>query len=162
MSDIDEPIIGMRQCAVINPHIGRSHNRYGVAIGPQPVSDMGLRIPNPAGFPTGAVVDVQPMDYDVGDFLNSYAWPVRNLNISPPPVNSLEALHHELILELDHHVSLENDPQRFGLDDAVTERSRLWAGRIVRWVGYHVDCTVRASKCGLAETHRAVGQCLAG
>lgn len=57
-----------------------------------------------------AIMDMDTMDDDIGDKLNSNAGSKGNMNIGATTINSLEAVHDEFLLQSDHHVSLEHDP----------------------------------------------------
>ena len=142
MVDINEPIKGPRKSAVINPHIGGGEHCDSI----------------PVGVPAGAVMDAEPVDYNMAHLLDRDARPIGNLNLGPPPINRLVAVQLELVLERDHHVTTENYPEWFGLDHAVPERAGLRVDRFVRRVGDGVDCAVLASQSGLAEPHGAVGE----
>ncbi|RWW07948.1 hypothetical protein GW17_00028641, partial [Ensete ventricosum] len=55
-------------------------------------------------------------------------------------VDGLEAVHQQLLIEVDGHVAGKGDPQGALLDDAVPERAQGRAHRVpVRRVCHHVD-----------------------
>lgn len=105
-------------------------------------------------------MNTETMDYYMANTLHYDAWPICDLHFRAPPVYGLETVDNELILECNHHALLENDPQRFCLDDAITESSRLGIDWVIRWVGHNVDCTILPSQSLLAEAYNAVSQCM--
>lgn len=77
-----------------------------------------------------AVMDVKTVDYHVCHILDSDAASISNVHICSSPINRLEAVDKELLLQLYHHVTLEYNPQRPVLDHCVPQSAGLW----VDWV----------------------------
>ncbi|CAO2831932.1 unnamed protein product [Amaranthus hypochondriacus] len=75
-------------------------------------------------------MDMNAMDDDVSHVLNCDASSVSNVNVGSTSINCLEAVHYKLFLQFNHHVTLENNPERFFLDDCMTKGP--WPG--VNWV----------------------------
>lgn len=53
---------------------------------------------------------VDAMDDDVGDIMYGDAWAISNVDTRASTIDCLEGVHDEFFLELDHHISFENDP----------------------------------------------------
>jgi len=83
------------------------------------------------------------------------------MHVAASAVQGLEAVHDELLLQLNHHVLLEDDPQRLILDDAIAQCA---GGRIhhvvVAVVGNHIDPTVLPSHGIPPESDCTVSQAL--
>jgi hypothetical protein len=62
---------------------------------------------------------VETMNYDICDKLDGDASPIGNVNIGSTSIDGLEAVHDELLLEGNHHVPLEHNPQRLVLNDSM-------------------------------------------
>lgn len=105
---------------------------------------------------------MQPMHNHVRNELNGNARTIGNVHVSPTSIYGLEAVHDQLLLELDHHVALEDDPERFVLDHSVAEGTGSWVhGVVVRGVSDDVEAAVAAPNGVAAEPDAAVGEALA-
>lgn len=108
-----------------------------------------------------AVVNVDAVDDDVGDELDGYARAVGDVDVDAAPVDGLEAVHYQLLLQRDHHVPLEHDPQGSVLNHGVPERSRFRVhGVVVVRVRHHVVAAVAPTDRVAAEADAAVGELL--
>ncbi|KAH7834175.1 hypothetical protein Vadar_013431 [Vaccinium darrowii] len=94
--------------------------------------------------------------------LNGDAPSFGNVHVSPTFIYGLEVVHDQLLLELDHHVALEDDPERFILDHGVAEgtESRVH-GIVVGGVGDDVEVAVVVPDGVVAEPNAAIGEKLA-
>ncbi|RZS12496.1 hypothetical protein BHM03_00043965 [Ensete ventricosum] len=121
---INEPIGAVGQRAVVDPDVAGAEDGNAIAVGHGPPSIVGGGAAD-HGVPGGlAIVDVEAVDDDVGDVLDGDAGAVGDVDVGAAPVDRLEAVHDELLLERDHHVALEGDPEGLVLDDRVPKCSR--------------------------------------
>lgn len=159
---INQPVRTVRQRAMIDPDLAGPVDGDPVAVGSPPPPDVGG-----AGGDVGvagglAVVDVDVVDDDVGDVLEGYAAVADDVDVGAAAVDGLEAVHDELVLELDGHVGGEDDPEGLGLDDGVAESAWDGAGWVtVGGVGDDVDLAAFAAEGVAAKTDAAVGEALA-
>ncbi len=103
-------------------------------------------------------MDMESVHNDIRDVLQRQACATCDVHVSTPAVQGFEAVHDELLLERDHHVACEDDPQRLGLNDAPTKSAVLGVGdSVVAAVGDHVDFAIASSDGVLAVPDRAVG-----
>lgn len=159
---VDEPVVAVGQRAVVDPDVAPAEDGHAVAVRDRPPPVVPRRVPH-VGVPSLlAVVDVEPVNYDVGHELDGDARPAGNVDAGAAAVEGLEGVHDQLLLQLDRHVALEDDPERLVLDDRVAERPGLGVdGVVVARVGDHVDLAVAAPDGVLAEPDGAVGEALA-
>lgn len=86
------------------------------------------------------------MDNNIGHKLDCEASTISNVNIGPTSINCLETIHNQLLFQLNHHVSFEHNPERFVLDDGMSQSTRLWVDRVVvAGVSDNIKSTVTAS-----------------
>lgn len=158
MYGIDEPVVTIRQRAMVNPNVLPAENRHAVPIRLRPPPRVVRRVSNVPVPGLLTVVYVDPMDDDVGDLMYGDAWSIANVNASTSTVYGLERVHDQLLLQLDHHVPLENDPQRLVLNHRMTEGSwpRVYRVVVARVCDY-VDTAVSSSDCILAKAYGAIG-----
>lgn len=99
------------------------------------------------------------MDDDVADILQCDASIPRDLHIGTTAIYGLVAVEDELMLELDDHVGLEDDPEGLLLDDSIAKGARGWGDCVViRGVRYHIETTPFAPNCTLPKANGAVSQ----
>ena len=109
-----------------------------------------------------AIMDVQTVNDNISDKLDSDASSISNVDISPTAINGLEAVHDQLLLQLDNHVPLEHNPQRFFLDDSVAQSSGPGVDRvIITRVGDDIETAVTATNRIPAKTNATVCKALA-
>lgn len=155
---VDQPVPAVRQRAVVHPDMARPEDRHPVPVRQRPPPVVGRRRPHHGVPALLAVVDVDPVDDHVRHVLHRYAGPTRDVHAGAPPVDRLERVHDQLLLQLDRHVPREDDPQRLLLDHAVPERPRLRVHRVVvPGFRHRVYLPVFPADCVLAEPDRAVG-----
>lgn len=159
--NIHKPIGALSEVAMVHPDI----------MGAKDVDCISIRFPSPSGMGRGAshigrtrglaIMDVDTMDDNVVHKLQCEASPPGDVNVVAPAVDGLEAVHDELLLELNVHVAGEGDPQRLTLDDCIAECSHLRVHHIVvGLVGHHVNLSVLPSDGVLAEPYGAVCESL--
>lgn len=158
VDDVDKSVGATSKVAMIDPYIGGVEYVDGVAVGAAAVAEMGGGIPDNSRLPGLTIMDANTMYDHVANMLHCYARAVSNFHFCPSPIYGFVTIYHQLIVELDHHALSENNPQWFGLDHAVTERSRLRFRRVVGRVRDHVHRAGFPSDGIPAEPHRAVGQ----
>lgn len=159
---IDESIVTIRQRAMIDPNVFPAENRHAVTVGLRPPPCVARGVSNVPVPGLLTVVYVDSMDDDVGDVMYGDAWSISNVNTCTSTVYGLERVHDQLLLQLDHHVPLENDPQRLVLYHGVSDGSGPRVHRVVvAGVGYYVDSAVSPANCVFAEADGAIGQALA-
>lgn len=92
------------------------------------------------------------MDDDVRDVVDGDAGAVGYVDAGAPAVDGLVRVHHQLLLQLDDHVPLEDDPEGLVLDHSVADGARLRVhGVVVAGVTDHVDPAVLSPDGVLAE-----------
>lgn len=64
------------------------------------------------------------VDDHIAHILESYASISGYMHIGATAIHGLVAIEDELVLELDHHARLEDDPEGLVLDDRVAEGAR--------------------------------------
>lgn len=138
MSNINKAVSTSSKGAMINPNIGGCKNTNPISIAPKPMSNMLCGATNQSWLPWLTIMNTNPMNNDIFNPFQSNAWSIGNLNFNSPPINSLVAIHNELILKFKHHASLKNDPKGLGLYYSVTKCPGFWINGIVRWVIHHV------------------------
>lgn len=158
---VDQAVRAVRQRAVVDPDLPGVEYGDPVAVRPAPPAHVGRARGN-VGVAAGlAVVDVDVVDDDVGHELERHAPVAHDVDVGAAAVDGLEAVHDELVLQLDGHVGGEHDPERLLLDHGVPERARDgFRGVAVGGVGDHVDLTPFASHGVTAEPNAAVGELL--
>lgn len=97
--------------------------------------------------------------YDnVCDKLSGDASTMSDVNIDSTAINGFEAVHDELLFELDHHAGFENNPKRLGLDYSMPQSARTRVDDVmVAGIGDHVESTVTATNGIPTESDSAVG-----
>ncbi|GLU03795.1 hypothetical protein SLE2022_209740 [Rubroshorea leprosula] len=68
---------------------------------------------------------------NVGHVLNRDLPPISNVNVGTAAIDRLEAVHNQLLLEFNHHVMFEDDPQRPILENGMAEGARFGIDRII-------------------------------
>lgn len=158
---VDEPVVAIRQRAVVNPYVLAVEDRHAVTVRhcPHPVVPGGVPYHGVAALL--AVVDVDAVDDDVGGVVDGDARPVADVDAGSSPVDGLEGVHDQLVLEPDHHVPLEYDPEGLVLDHGVPQGARPGVHRVVvARVRDNVDPAVFPPEGVLPEPNSAVGQAL--
>ena len=106
-----------------------------------------------------AVVNVEAVDDDVRDELDGNAGAVGDMDVGAASVDGLEAVHYQLLLQRDHHVPLEHDPQGTVLDHGVPERPRFRVHRVVVVrVRHNIVAAIAPADRVAAEADAAVGE----
>lgn len=107
-------------------------------------------------------MDVQTMDDDIGNILNCDAASISNVDIGTTAINGLEAVDNELLLQLNDHVTLENNPEGPVLNNSVTEGAGLGVDRVViTGVSDHVEATITATDGVSSKTNATVSKAFA-
>lgn len=108
-----------------------------------------------------AVVDVDVVDDDVGDVLESYASAAGDVDVGAAAVDGFEAVDEEFFGEADGHVGGEGDPERDVLDDAVPESARWGVDRVgVGGVSDDIELAGFATESGAPKADATVGKAL--
>lgn len=159
---INKAIRAVREGVVINPDMAGTKDGDSITIGHGSPTKVGWRAANhriASGF---AVVDVETMDDDIGNKLNGYAPAISNVDICTTTIYGLEAVHDKLLLQSDHHVALENNPEGPVLDDSMPEGARPWVDRVVIMrISHNIDFAITTANCIASKTNPTVGQPLA-
>jgi hypothetical protein len=114
-------ISASRQVTMIYPDVPGIENADAITVSNASMANMLGRASN-HGRPSGlAVMNENAMNDDVTNTLDSNAGPVCNVDLSSSAINGLEAVHDEFLLELDRHVTNEDDPKRNVLDHCMAE-----------------------------------------
>jgi len=104
---------------------------------------------------TAMYIDVM---YDnVTDVSNGYARTIRYLDVLPPTIYSLVWIHEKFFLQVDDHVLVKDDPQRFFLADTIAECAWNWVyGVIVVGICYYVEVAISSSHSIASEPKCAI------
>lgn len=159
---IHKPIGAVGERAVVDPHMAGTKDRDRITIGHGPPPKVSGRAAN-HGIACGlAVMDVDAMDDDVGDILDGEARAIGNVDIDATPINGLEAVHNEFLLEFDHHIPLEHDPEGPVLDHRMPEGAWPWVDSvIIAGIGDNVEASITPANCIAPEANSAISQPLA-
>lgn len=104
-------------------------------------------------------MNVNSMDDDIGHILNGYACTIGNVDIDPTSIYGLEAVHDQLLLEGDHHIALEHDPEGPVLDHSVPQGPWPWVHRIIiTRIRDHVVAPIATSNCIASKANSAISQ----
>lgn len=107
-------------------------------------------------------MDMETMDDHIGNKLDGDASPISDVDIHSTGINCLETVHYQFLLQFDHHVSLEHDPQRPVLDDGVTESARSGIdGVVIIWVCHHIVPSITPTNGIASEANATVSKALA-
>ena len=118
---IDQPICAPWQRTVIHPDWSRRNDVNPISISLTSKSIMCGWAPHICISRRFAVVDMDSMNDDVIHILYCNASSVGNMDFGSSTVNSLVAVHEQLLLQLNIHIFLENDPERLRLDDSMAQ-----------------------------------------
>lgn len=147
---------------MIDPNVARAEHIDAVSVRLAPVSGMSGGASHVARPHRLAVVDVHAVDDDIAHELHCEARSAGDVDVLPPTVDGLEAVHDELPFQLDVHVAAEHYPQRLLLDDAEAQSSGRGVHRVVVGVVRDdVDPPVLPPDGALAKPYGAVRQPLA-
>lgn len=116
---INKPVGAAGERAVVDPHMARTKDGYGITIGHGPPTIVSRRATNHCIPSWLAVMNVDSMDDDVRHVLDGDARAIGDVHIGPASVDGLEAVHDQFLLEGDHHVALEYNPEGPVLDHGV-------------------------------------------
>lgn len=155
---IYQPVPAVGERAVVDPDVLAVEDRDAVAVRHPPPPVVPRRVPYHGVRPGLAVVDVDAVDDDVGDVVDGDARAASNMDAGAPAVDRLVRVHHELLLQLDDHVSFEDDPQWLVLYYRMAEGARPRVhGVVVPRVADHVDPAMLAPDGAPPEPDGAVG-----
>ena len=147
---------------MVDPDVAGSKDGHGVAVSHGPPAIVGRRTADHSVSSRLAVMNVETMDDDVGDKLNSDASTIGTVDIHTTTIDGLEVVHDELLLQSDDHVALEHSTEGLVLDHSVTEGPWARVHRIIiTWVGHMVVSTIATTNCIAAEASAAVCKVLA-
>lgn len=159
---IDEAVRAVRQRAMIDPDVLSAENGDPVPVrlrAPAVVRRAGADIGLAPGY---AVVDVDVVDDYIANILKGDAGAPRDVDVHAPPIDSLEAVDDQLLLQPYEHIARKGDPQGLGLDRGVAQSARGGVHRVaVGGVCDHVDLPVPPSQRPRPEPDPAVRQVLA-
>lgn len=117
---------------------------------------MTRRIPH-IGIPTLlTVMNVQTMNYNVGHVLDGNARSSSNVDAGSSTVDGLEGVHDQLLLQLYHHVTFEDDPEWLILYYTVSECTWLGTHRVIPCIRYHIYFPISATNGMLPKPNRTV------
>lgn len=159
MDGIDQSIVAVRQRAMVNPNVLTSKDGHPIAVRYSPPPGMLRRVSDIAIASLLTVMYVNAMNDDVGGIMNGYAWSISNVNTCTSTINSLERVHDQLLLQLNHHVSFEYNPQWLILYHSMPESSRLRIHRvIVAGIRDDINPTVSSPNSILPKSNGAISQ----
>ena len=107
------------------------------------------------------VMNVKTMNYNIGNILNCDAASISNVDIGTPSINSLEAVYNEFLLQLYHHVPLEDNPERPVLNNSMAQSARPWVNRvIVSGISDNIKPTITTTNSISAKSNATVCKAL--
>ena len=106
---------------MVHPNVASSKDGDPISIADSSPPVMRGRIPHHSISCRLTIVNMNAVDDDVTHILNGDTWPIFNMDIHTPSVDCLETVHHQLFLELDHHISLEDDREGLYLTHGMTQ-----------------------------------------
>lgn len=143
---------------MVDPHMAPAEDGDAITVGFGPPPVVACGVPYHGVPPLLAVVYVHAVDDDIGYILDSDAGAIGDVHARSPAVDGLERVHYQLLLQLDHHVAREYDPQRLLLDDRVPERPWLRVNRvIIARIRHHVDLPIPTTNGILAKPNCTIG-----
>lgn len=159
---INKSISTMGEWIVINPYMARAKNWYGITISHCPPPIVSRWAPN-HGITSGfTVVNVKTMNDHVGHKLDSDTTSIGNVHICPTTINGLEAINNQFLFQLNHHVPLEDNPERPILDSSMAQSSRFGVNRvIIPWVSDNIEATITTTNGISSKTNATVRKTLA-
>lgn len=159
---VHKPISAVGERAVVDPYMAGTEDRHPIAICHCPPPVVSGRAAN-HGIASGlAVMDVDSVDDDVGNILDGDTCTISNVDVRATPIYGLEAVHYEFLLEGDHHITLEHDPEWPVLDHCMPKGAWLWVDRIiVAGIGDSVEASIAPTYCIAPEPNTAISQPLA-
>lgn len=95
---------------MINPDVAGIEDGDSISISHGPPSVMRRRVTNHGVAGRLAVMDMEAVDDDIGDELDSDACAISNVDVDATAIDGLKAVHEELLFESDDHVPFEHDP----------------------------------------------------
>lgn len=102
------------------------------------------------------MVDVNVVNDDIANILESDAATAHNMNVSPTAIDSFVAIEDELLRQFNHHITGKHNPQWLRLNHGVSESTRFRVhGVVVRGVGDDVEFATLASLGVLTEPNGA-------
>ena len=110
MDGINEAVMAVGQRAMVDPYMLPIEYGHPITIRHSPMTRMVRRVSDVSTPSLLTVMDMETMYDNVSDIMYGNAWPSSDMNASPPTINSLEGVHHQLLLQLDDHVTVEDDP----------------------------------------------------
>ena len=154
---IEEAIGASCERDMINPNIGGTEQRDPISIRNRAEPIVSRRVANHRIPARLTIMHIDTMYDDIAHILDRDARPVRNVDLVTSPVDSLVAIHKELFLKHNVHVSIEDDPKRFGLYDGMSECSRFRVYRIfIGVIGDYVEFAIAPAHRITTETDRAI------
>lgn len=159
MDGIDESISAIREGTMVDPDMPPTEYGNPIAVRYSPRAFVAWRVSYHSIPSLLAVMYVDAMDDDVAHVMYGDAWSSCNVDARTSTVDGFEGVHHQLLIQLNHHVPFEDDPQRLVLYHCVSKRSGPWIHRvIVARIRHHVDPTVSSSGCIFSEPDGAVSE----
>lgn len=105
---------------MVHPHVAPTEDGHAVTVGYSPPPVVLWGGPHHSIPSLLAIVYVQTMNDNVGHKLDGDAWPTSNVHAGSSTVDGLERVHDQLFLQLDCHVTLEDDPQWLVLNNGMS------------------------------------------
>lgn len=106
-------------------------------------------------------MNVQAMNDNIGYKLNCDACSISNVHIDSSTINCLEAVHDQLLFQLNNHVPLEHNPQGPVLDHSMAKSARFRVHRvIIPGVSHHIKFSITTTDSIPAKTNATIRQTL--
>lgn len=107
-------------------------------------------------------MDMQTMNYNICDKLDCNACSISNVDIDSTAINGLEAIHDKLLLQLDHHVTFEHNPEGLILDDSMAQSAGSGVnGIIIIRISDNIEASITTTNGISAKTNSTVCKTLA-
>lgn len=117
---INESVFTIRERAMVNPNMTPSKDRDTITVRYSPPPKVPWRASYHSVPTLLTIMDMNPMDDNVGHVLDRDTRPTRDVYGSSTTIDGFERVHDELFFEPNRHVSLEDDPEWLVLDDGVS------------------------------------------
>lgn len=161
LNDINKAISAAREITVVHPDVVRPEDVNGISVRFASASVMGGRAPYISRSGGLTVVNVDVVNNNVVNILNSKARSSSDVHIVTTTVESLVTVHDELLLEFNVHVAAEHDPERLGLNDAIAKCTFFGVNNIViAFIGNNVDFSIFTPDGILAKAKGAIRELL--
>ncbi|GLJ17509.1 hypothetical protein SUGI_0304530 [Cryptomeria japonica] len=142
---------------MIYPNCTSSKDRNSIFVTPGFVPIMSQGAPHICISCRLTVMDMDAMYDDIGQIIYCNARSVFYMNIGASTIDCLVIFNDKLLLELNNHISLENNLARLGLNNSVSQSAMLRIDRvIVIWIRNYIKSPILTSDGIFVESNSTV------